>query len=49
MLDCSGTGTGFLLAGCSYGTAAAAEETVSGTTVGADADARADAGAGDLA
>jgi hypothetical protein len=42
---CSGTGTNFLQAGCSNGTAAAGEETASGTSAGADADA----GAGDLA
>jgi hypothetical protein len=37
--SCSEAGTDFLAAGCSDGTtAAAAEETVSDTTVGADAD-----------
>jgi hypothetical protein len=42
---CSDAGIDFLLAGCSDGTAAAAEETASGTTAaGFDADA----GAGDL-
>jgi hypothetical protein len=43
---CSDAGINFLLAGYSDGTAAAAEETTSGT-VGAGSDA--DAGAGDLA
>jgi hypothetical protein len=43
--SCSDTGTDFLPAGCSDGTAAAAEETASDTAAGADADA----GAGDLA
>jgi hypothetical protein len=43
---CSGAGTNFLHAGCSDGTAAAAEETTSDT---AAADADGDAGAGDLA
>jgi hypothetical protein len=43
---CSDVGTNFLLAECSDGTAAAiAEETASGTSAGADADA----GASDLA
>jgi hypothetical protein len=42
---CSDVGTNFLPAECSHGTAAAAEETASGT--GADVDAN--AGAGDLA
>jgi hypothetical protein len=43
---CSDDGINFLLAGYSDGTAAAAEETASGTTAaGSDADA----GAGDLA
>jgi hypothetical protein len=37
--DCCSAGTDLLLAGCSNGTTAAAEETVSGTTGGADADA----------
>jgi hypothetical protein len=41
----SGTGTDFLLAGCSHGTTAAAEETTSDTAAGSDADA----GVGDLA
>jgi hypothetical protein len=41
---CSNTGIDFLLAGCSDSTAAA-EETVSGTAAGSDADT----GAGDLA
>jgi hypothetical protein len=44
--SCSGTGTDFLLAGCSNGTAAAAEETVSDTAAGG---ADADGGASDLA
>ena len=43
---CSDAGIDFLLAGCSDSTAAAAEETASGTT-GAGSDV--DAGAGDLA
>jgi hypothetical protein len=43
---CSDADTDFLPAGCSNGTAAVAEETVSGT-VGAGSDT--DAGAGDLA
>jgi hypothetical protein len=34
---CSNPGTDFLPAGCSYGTAAAAEETASSTGAGADA------------
>ena len=42
---CSDAGTDFLPAKCSNGTAAAVEETASGTGVDADADA----GAGDLA
>jgi hypothetical protein len=42
---CSNVGTDFLRAECSDGSAAAAEETASGT----GADAHADAGAGDLA
>jgi hypothetical protein len=42
---CSSAGTDFLLAGCSDGTAAAIEGTVSDTTSGADADV----GASDLA
>jgi hypothetical protein len=42
---CSDIGTDFLLAECSDGTAAAAEETAYGTSAGADAGA----GAGDLA
>ena len=43
---CSDAGIDFLLAGCSDGTAAAAEETASGTAaVGSDAEAS----AGDLA
>jgi hypothetical protein len=42
---CSDAGTDFLPAGCSNGTAAAAEETTSGTGAGVDADA----GARDLA
>jgi hypothetical protein len=42
---CSGAGTDFLLAGCSEGTAAAAEGTASDIAASADADA----GAGDLA
>ena len=45
---CSGAGIDFLLAGCSDGTAAATEETASGTTV-AGSDADAGAGVGDLA
>ena len=44
--SCSNAGIDFLLAGCSDGTAAAAEETASGTTA---AGSNADAGAGDLA
>jgi hypothetical protein len=45
---CSDAGTNFLLAECSDGTAAAAEETASGTAAtGSDADAG--AGAADLA
>jgi hypothetical protein len=41
---CSDAGIDFLLAGCSDGTVAAAEETVSGTAAaGSDADASADA------
>jgi hypothetical protein len=44
---CSDVGIDFLLASCSDGTAAAAEETTSGTAAGSDADAS--AGAGDLA
>jgi hypothetical protein len=43
---CSDAGIDFLLAGCSDGTAAAAEETAAGT---AAAGSDADAGAGDLA
>jgi hypothetical protein len=43
---CSDVGIDFLIAGCSDGTAAAAEETASGT---AAAGSDADAGAGDLA
>jgi hypothetical protein len=43
---CSGAGIDFLLAGCSDGTVAAAEETASGT---AAAGSDADAGASDLA
>jgi hypothetical protein len=43
---CSDVGIDFLLAGCSDGTAAAAEETTSGT---AAAGSDADAGAGDPA
>jgi hypothetical protein len=42
---CSEAGTDFLSAECSIGTAAAAEETASGTSAGADADA----GASDIA
>jgi hypothetical protein len=41
---CSNDGTDFLPAGCSDGTAAAAEETASGIAAGVDADA----GDGDL-
>jgi hypothetical protein len=44
---CSDAGIDFLLAGCSDGTAAAAEETASGTA-GGGSDADAGAGAGDL-
>jgi hypothetical protein len=43
---CSGAGIDFLLAGCSDGTAAAAEETASST---AATSSDTDAGAGDLA
>jgi hypothetical protein len=43
---CSDAGIDFLLASCSDGTAAAAEETASGTVV---AGSNADVGAGDLA
>jgi hypothetical protein len=40
LLGCSDTGIDFLLAGCSDGTAAAAEETAYGTAAaGSDADA----------
>ena len=47
---CSDAGIDFLLAGYSDDTAAAAEETASGTAAaGSDADADADAGAGNLA
>jgi hypothetical protein len=46
--SCSDTGTDFLLAGYSDGTAAATEETASGTAA-AGSDADAGAGAGDLA
>jgi hypothetical protein len=46
--SCSDAGIDFLLAGCSDGTAAAAEETASGTTT-AGSDADADVDAGDLA
>jgi hypothetical protein len=46
MPSCSDAGIDFLLAGCSDGTAAAVEETASGT---AAAGSDADAGAGDLA
>jgi hypothetical protein len=45
--SCSDAGIDFLLAGCSDGTTAAAEETASGTTASSDADAG--ACAGDLA
>jgi hypothetical protein len=45
---CSDAGIDFLFAGYSDGTAAAAEETASGTTA-AGSDADADAGTGDLA
>jgi hypothetical protein len=45
---CSDADIDFLPAGCSNGTAAAAEETVSGTA-GAGSDIDAGAGAGDLA
>jgi hypothetical protein len=43
---CSDAGIDFLLAGCSDGTAAAAEETASGIAAGGS---NADVGAGDLA
>jgi hypothetical protein len=43
--DCSDVGTDFLPVGCSNGTAAATEETTSGTSDDADANA----GASDLA
>jgi hypothetical protein len=43
--DCSNAGTDFLQVGCSDGTAAAVEETISGTGASADTGA----GAGDLA
>jgi hypothetical protein len=46
MSSCSDASTDFLLVGCSDGTAAAAEETASGTTA---AGSNADAGAGDFA
>jgi hypothetical protein len=47
---CSNVGIDFLPGSCSDGTAAAAEETASGTVVaGSDADAGAGAGAGYLA
>jgi hypothetical protein len=45
LLGCSDAGTNFLSTECSDGTAAAVEETASGTGAGADTDA----GAGDLA
>ena len=45
---CSGTGTDFLLAGCSDGTAAAAAEGTS-SDIAASADTDAGAGSGDLA